>query len=81
VEVYRAKQVKQPRPESIRLEGQRLNAAELLTDLRTHVGMDTVLGLPPGPNSGLSVKLLEVGSPAIPLAPGRNAERAPLLAP
>lgn len=34
----------------------------MLDDLRTHVGVDTALGLPPGPNSGLSVRLPYKGS-------------------
>ena len=29
----------------------------LLRDLRSHPGVETSLGLPPGPNSGLSVQL------------------------
>jgi len=55
--VYRAKEVANPRPESVRLVGTRINAQALLTDLRAHPGMDTALRLPPGPNSGLSVRL------------------------
>jgi hypothetical protein len=58
VEVYRAKQVSQPRAISAQLIGTKIKANELLTDLRTHQGMDTALRLPPGPNSGLSIKLL-----------------------
>jgi hypothetical protein len=38
--------------------GRRLNAQALLGDLRKHVGVDTALGLPPGPNSGLSGRLV-----------------------
>ena len=55
--VYRAKAVRNPRPESEAMIGKRMSAAALLDDLRTHVGMDTALGLPPGPNSGLSARL------------------------
>lgn len=55
--VYRAKQVANPRPESQAKIGTRLDAQALLQDLRTHPGVDTALGLPAGPNSGLSVKL------------------------
>jgi hypothetical protein len=58
LEVYRAKEVNQPRPESDRLIGKRMNAAHLLDDLRSNQGLDTALGLPPGANSGLSVKLV-----------------------
>jgi hypothetical protein len=55
VEVYRAKQVTNSRPQSDALLGQRLPAGTLLDDLRLHTGVETALGLPPGPNSGLSV--------------------------
>jgi len=55
--VYRAKAVENPRSESERKIGQRVPVEALLHDLRTHPGVDTALGLPPGPNSGLSVRL------------------------
>lgn len=55
--VYRAKEVSQPRPGSEALIGRTMNAAVLLADLRTNVGVDTEHGMPGGPNSGLSVKL------------------------
>ena len=54
IEIYRAKQVSQPRRESIALIGKRLDPKKLLSDLRTNIGVDTALRLPPGPNSGLS---------------------------
>jgi hypothetical protein len=54
--IYRAKAVEHPRPDSETKLGSAINAAVLLDDLRTHTGVDTVLGLPPGPNSGLSVR-------------------------
>lgn len=57
VVVYRAKQVANPRPESQMKIGTKLAAQALLEDLRTNPGVDPALGLPPGPNSGLSVKL------------------------
>ncbi len=57
VVVYRAKHVDNPRPESEAKRGARINAQELLNDLRTHQGVEPALGLPPGPNSGLSVML------------------------
>jgi hypothetical protein len=57
VEVYRAKQVQHARSASAAKIGTRVSAQALLDDLRTHPGIDTALGLPPGPNSGLSVKL------------------------
>lgn len=58
IEVYRAKEVASPRPESTALPGQRLSAVALLTNLRVSVGVDTALGLAPGPNSGLSGRLI-----------------------
>jgi|Deesub1362B_J571_1020462.scaffolds.fasta_scaffold02160_8 hypothetical protein len=57
IEVYRAKQVKNPRPESQALIGKTLDPRKLLDDLRTNIGVDTALGVPAGPNSGLSVRL------------------------
>ena len=57
LEVYRAKQVANPRGESQRLIGQFVNTETLLEDLRSHPGVDTALGLPAGPNSGLSVRI------------------------
>lgn len=55
--VYRAKEVQSARPESTRKIGKGVPAEELLRDLRTNQGIDTALGLPPGPNSGLSLHL------------------------
>lgn len=57
VVVYRAKSVQHARSESERKIGQLVPAEPLLRDLREHPGVDTALGLPPGPNSGLSVQL------------------------
>ncbi len=58
VEVYRAKAVQEPRPSSQAKLGTRVAPQELLDDLRassnTH---DNHLGIPAGPNSGLSVRL------------------------
>jgi hypothetical protein len=54
---YRAKQVENPRTESIAIEGKSFNPEAILKDLRANIGVDTVLGLPPGPNSGMSIKL------------------------
>jgi len=45
------------RPESQRMIGNTISAKALLDDLRAHIGVDTALGLPAGPNSGLSVRL------------------------
>lgn len=57
LEIYRAKQVSTPRIESQIMIGKIVNPEKLLNDLRTNIGVDTVLGLPPGPNSGLSVRI------------------------
>ncbi|MGE0448369.1 MAG: hypothetical protein AB7Q29_02180 [Vicinamibacterales bacterium] len=57
VVVYRAKAVENPRTESEQKIGQTVRPEALLQDLRTHPGVDTALGLPPGPNSGLSIQL------------------------
>jgi hypothetical protein len=37
--------------------GTQVDARALLADLRSHQGLEPALGLPPGPNSGLSVEL------------------------
>ena len=55
--IYRAKHVTNPRPESEIMIGTDVEVDQLLADLRTHIGTDTALGLPPGPNSGLSIRL------------------------
>lgn len=57
VTVYRAKEVQNARSESAAKIGAQVPAEALLADLRENVGVDTALGLPPGPNSGLSVEL------------------------
>lgn len=57
VVVYRAKDVTNPRPESEAKVGQSIDATMLLADLRTNIGIEPALGIPPGPNSGLSVRL------------------------
>ena len=55
--VYRARESSNPRPESVALLGTTVDASALLADLRENIGLDTVLGIPAGPNSGLSVRL------------------------
>ncbi|OGD79157.1 MAG: valine--tRNA ligase [Candidatus Coatesbacteria bacterium RBG_13_66_14] len=55
--VYRGKIVSNPRPDSESKIGSTIDAKSLLGDLRDHPGVDTALGLPPGPNSGLTVAL------------------------
>lgn len=54
VEVYRARPSANPRPESVRLQGQNLDAQELLEDLRRPLAQRT--SPLPQPNSGLSVR-------------------------
>lgn len=55
--IYRAKVVSNPRAESEAKINSQIDPNNLLSDLRTNIGIDTALGLPAGPNSGLSVKL------------------------
>jgi hypothetical protein len=54
--IYRAKPVEKPRAESEQRVGAVLEPSELLQDLRTNIAVETCLGMPPGPNSGLCVK-------------------------
>ncbi len=56
--VYRARLSINSRPESIAIDNTQIDAKKLLNDLRTKIGVDTALGLPPGPNSGMSIKLI-----------------------
>ena len=55
--VYRAKNVRNPRPESEALVETTLSPKQLLEDLRAHPDQPPTLGVPSGPNSGLSVRL------------------------
>lgn len=55
--IYRAKAVQNPRPESQALIESTLSAEEVLEDLRSHPAEPPRLGVPSGPNSGLSVRL------------------------
>ncbi|HKY55063.1 MAG TPA: hypothetical protein VJM08_12185 [Anaerolineales bacterium] len=56
--IYRAKPVRNPRPESEARVETALSPQELLEDLRSHPGDEPpTLGVPSGPNSGLSVRL------------------------
>ena len=56
--IYRAKAVRNPRPESQARIGVKLPVNKLLEDLRKNIGVDPALGVPAGPKSGLSVKLI-----------------------
>lgn len=59
LEVYRARESKKPRIESEKMLGQEIIAEKLLSDLRNNIGKQNISGFPIGPNSGLSVKILE----------------------
>lgn len=54
---YRARYSENPRAESEALIGKKFDPNSVLKDLRSSIGIDTAFGLPPGPNSGLSVRL------------------------
>ena len=58
VRVYRGKAVKNARPQSEVLIGSVKKAKNLLNDLRMKIGDEPCLGLPGGPNSGLTVRLV-----------------------
>ncbi len=60
VEVYRGKEVRNPRSDSQAMLGRHLPAQKILEDLRSSPGVEPALGLPPGPNSGLTVRRIEV---------------------
>lgn len=57
IEVYRGRHSSAPRPESEAMIGHKFRAESLLNDLRTSQGVEPALGLPPGPNSGLTIRL------------------------
>lgn len=57
VEVFRAKAVADPRLASQMRIGMMICPKRLLEDLRRSVGIDTALGVPAGPNSGISVRI------------------------
>lgn len=58
LEVYRAKAVDISRISSEEKIGQIVAPKTLLNDLRDSIGVETALGLPQGPNSGLSVSIV-----------------------
>jgi hypothetical protein len=53
--VYRAKPANSPRPRSEELVETAVHPADLLQDLQQHTGEETEMGIPGGPNSGISV--------------------------
>ena len=57
LEICRAKVVHTPRWESEARIGKQVRVSALLTDLRASVGVETALGIPNGPNSGLSARV------------------------
>lgn len=57
LEICRGKEVDQPRPESEAIIGKMVIAEDLLKDLRISIGVEPVLSVPKGPNSGLTVRL------------------------
>lgn len=59
VQVYRGKAVMNPRSQSELLIGRKIDAKELLKDLRNSQGVEPALGIPPGPNSGLTIRLIK----------------------
>lgn len=57
LQVYRAKEVREPRWESEQKLGSLVSAEMILADLRQTQGVEPALGLPPGPNSGLTLRI------------------------
>lgn len=57
LEVYRAKQVAQPRPESVQKIGLLVDPGTILIDLRSSLGVEPALGIPPGPGSGITLRI------------------------
>ncbi|MCJ2086081.1 hypothetical protein MKK88_08750 [Methylobacterium sp. E-005] len=57
LEVYRAKAVMQPRPESEQIIGLLVEPNTVLIDVRGSTGVETALGIPPGPGSGITLRI------------------------
>lgn len=57
LKIYRAKDAGKPRPDSESKIGLDVSPKELLHGLRRNISIDAFLGLPSGPDSGLSAKL------------------------
>jgi hypothetical protein len=57
LQVYRAKPVAIPRPESEARIGHLIDPKAVLIDLRVSQGVETALGIPPGPGSGITVRI------------------------
>jgi hypothetical protein len=59
LQVYRAKHVMEPRWESEQKIGLLVEPGTILIDLRTSQGVEPALGIPPGPGSGITLRLLK----------------------
>jgi hypothetical protein len=57
LQVYRAKTVAQPRAESQSKIGLLVDPQTILIDLRSSQGVEPALGIPPGPGSGISLRI------------------------
>jgi hypothetical protein len=62
IEVYRGKMVEHPRVESEEKIGAKLPVKDLLNDLRNSQGVEPCFGIPPGPNSGLTIRYPSKGN-------------------
>jgi hypothetical protein len=58
LKIYRARDSNAPRMEAKVLIGREVDPKRILDELRKNIGFDRALGLPSGPNSGLTVKLV-----------------------